>query len=230
MASAAAPRRAAHPLSSRLRGIADRLVAVYGRPRLSACDPLDTLIETVLSQNTSDVNSERAFASLRAAFPTWELAAAARPRAIERAIKSGGLARTKSRRIVKLLAAVREREGRLELSGLRRLDAARADARLRGLPGVGPKTRACVLLFALGKHAFPVDTHVHRLARRLGLVPERASAEKAHELLAPAVEQGRALDLHLNLIRLGREVCRARRPLCGACPLRVRCPSREAAA
>jgi len=230
MASAAAPRRAAHSLEKRLQRIADQLARVYGRPQLSRRDPLDTLIETVLSQNTSDVNSGRAFASLKAAFPTWELAAAARPRAIERAIKSGGLARTKSRRIVKLLAAVREREGRLDLGGLRRLDAAAADARLRGLPGVGPKTRACVLLFALRKHAFPVDTHVHRLALRLGLVPERARAEAAHELLAPAVPEGRALDLHLNLIRLGREVCRAQKPLCGACPLRVQCPSREAAA
>jgi endonuclease-3 len=226
MARAAAPRRAAPALERRLLRIADRLARAYGRPRRGRSDPLDSLIETVLSQNTSDVNSGRAFASLKAAFPTWQKAAVARPRALERAIKSGGLARTKSRRILKLLAAIREREGRLDLAGLRRLDAAAADARLRGLPGVGPKTRACVLLFALGKHAFPVDTHVHRLARRLGLVPERSSAEAAHELLAPAVREGRALDLHLNLIRLGREVCRARSPLCGACALGPLCPSR----
>lgn len=230
MASAAAPRRAAPRLQKRLLSIADRLAEVYGRPRLRKHDPLDTLIETVLSQNTSDVNSGRAFASLKAAFPTWQRAAAARPRAIERAIRSGGLARIKSRRILKLLAALREREGGFDLGALQRLDAAAADARLRGLPGVGPKTRACVLLFALRKHAFPVDTHVHRLARRLGLLPEGASAETAHQLLGPAVAEGRALDLHLNLIRLGREVCRARRPLCGGCALRARCPSRGAAA
>lgn len=223
---AAAPRRAAPALPARLLRVADRLARAYGRPRLGRSDPLDSLIETVLSQATSDVNSERAFASLKAAFPTWEAAAAARPRALERAIRCGGLARTKSRRILKLLAAVREREGRLDLSGLRRLDAVSADARLRGLPGVGPKTRACVLLFALRKHAFPVDTHVHRLARRLGLVPLRSSAEAAHELLSPAVREGRALDLHLNLIRLGREVCRARRPRCAECALGSLCPSR----
>ena len=225
MASAAAPRRAAPPLAKRLVRVADRLAAAYGRPRRPASDPLDSLIETVLSQNTSDVNSERAFASLKAAFPTWTAAARARPRAIERAIRCGGLARVKSRRILTLLRAIREREGRLDLGGLRRLDAAAADARLSGLPGVGPKTRACVLLFALGKHAFPVDTHVHRIAGRLGLIDPLTSAERAHAVLGPAVPRGRALDLHLNLIRLGRELCRAREKRCAPCALRPLCPS-----
>lgn len=209
----------------RLRKLADLLAAAYGRPRRRRVDALDSLIQTVLSQNTSDVNSDRAFASLKAAFPTWEKAAAARPRAIETAIRSGGLARTKSRRILKLLLAVRQREGRLDLSALQELDAREADARLRGLPGVGPKTRACVLLFALGKHAFPVDTHVQRVTRRLGLIDEKTSAERAHEILGPQVPRGRALDLHLNLIRLGRELCRARAPRCAACTLRRMCPS-----
>ena len=219
------PRRALPSLRKRLCKIADLLAASYGRPRRRRTDPLDSLIQTVLSQNTSDANSDRAFASLKDAFPTWERAAAARPGPIERAIRSGGLARTKSRRILKLLAAVRQREGGLHLRALRRLDATEADLRLRGLPGVGPKTRACVLLFAFGKHAFPVDTHVQRVTQRLGLIDEKASAERAHDILGPAVPQGRALDLHLNLIRLGRELCRARAPRCGACALRRLCPS-----
>jgi endonuclease-3 len=230
MRESAAPPRAAHRLDERLLAVADRLVSAYGRPRPGRSDPLDCLVETVLSQNTSDTNSGRAFASLRRAFPRWSAAAAASPRAIERAIRSGGLARTKSRRLSRMLRAIQQREGRLDLRALGRLPAAAADARLRGLPGVGPKTRACVLLFALRKHAFPVDSHVHRLARRLGLVPARASAEAAHELLGPAVAPGRCLDLHLNLIRLGREVCRPRRPDCGACALRGECPSRGALA
>lgn len=226
MSSAAAAGRPAARLPSRLQSLSERLARRYGRPRRRRSDPLDGLIQTVLSQNTSDVNSERAFASLKAAFPSWSSAAEARPRSLERAIRSGGLARTKSRRIRALLRAVHTREGRYDLSGLRRLDAAGADARLRGLPGVGPKTRACVLLFSLGKHAFPVDTHVHRVARRLGLIGARVSAERAHDLLGPCVPRGRALDLHLNLIRLGRELCRPRVPRCRECPLRAGCPGR----
>jgi endonuclease-3 len=212
-------------LAQRLLRVADRLAAAYGRPRRRAAEPMDSLIETVLSQNTSDVNSGRAFASLKRAFPRWSQAARARPQEIERAIRCGGLARVKSRRILRLLAALREREGRLDLDSLRPLDAAAADARLAGLPGVGPKTRACVLLFGLGKQAFPVDTHVHRVARRLGLIGPKTSAERAHALLGPLVPRGRALDLHKNLIRLGRDLCRAHRPRCAPCALRPLCPS-----
>lgn len=215
--------RSAASLSRRLLSVARRLEAAYGRPRRRPSDPLDELVGTVLSQHTSDANSGRAFRSLKAAFPTWAAAAAAPARAIEGAIRVGGLARTKSRRILGLLATLREREGRYDLSLLRRLDAAAAEDRLRGLPGVGPKTRACVLLFACGYSAFPVDTHVHRIVRRLGLVPARASAEAAHDTLATAVPRGRALALHLNLIRLGRELCRPREPRCPGCPLRRAC-------
>jgi endonuclease III len=210
-------------VTNRLETVADALAAEYGRPRRRLSDPLDVLIATVLSQNTSDVNSTRAFASLESAFASWEEVAAARLSALERAIRSGGLARTKARRIRAILRAVRECEGRLDLGSLRGLDAEAAEARLRGLPGVGPKTRACVLLFGCGLPAFPVDTHVHRVVRRLGLVGERASAEAAHEALAPVVPRGRALELHLNLIRLGREVCRPRSPDCAACPVRRKC-------
>jgi endonuclease-3 len=210
-------------LRSRVRRIADRLVLRYGRPRRRAEDPLDCLIETVLSQNTSDRNSRRAFAALKAAFPRWEDAARARTMAVERAIRSGGLARIKSLRIKRLLAAVRGRVGRLDLRVLRGLALAQADAWLQGLPGVGPKTRACVLLFACRHPAFPVDTHVARIARRTGLIGPRTTAEAAHALLLPAVPEGRHLELHLNLIRLGRELCRPRAPRCPECPIRCEC-------
>jgi endonuclease III len=210
-------------LHSRLVVVADRLVTVYGRPVHRRRDPLSELVRTVLSQNTSDVNSDRAYRSLRTAFPKWESAARARPSAVEHAIRIGGLAHIKARRLQHALREVRAREGRYSLRGLQGLDLAAANGRLAGIAGVGPKTRACVLLFACGLPAFPVDTHVHRVARRLGLVPEGASAERSHAVLEPAVPSGRALELHLNLIRLGREVCRPRTPRCPRCPLRPAC-------
>lgn len=211
-------------LRLRLGRIADRLAGVYGRPRRRRADPLDVLIETVLSQNTSDLNSGRAFRSLKAAFPSWPAVARARPSSVERAIRVGGLARVKSRRIQSILGMLRARDGGYDLRPLRRLDPARAAASLAELPGVGPKTRACVLLFACGQPAFPVDTHVHRIVGRLGLVDPRVGAARAQALLEPYVPPGRALDLHLNLIRLGREVCRPRAPRCPSCALRASCP------
>lgn len=210
-------------LPSRLRRLAARLATAYGRPRRPRVDPLDALIETMLSQNTSDVNSGRAFASLRAAYPTWRQAARARLAGLEAAIRCGGLARTKSRRIRLVLEAVKARAGAHDLRFLRRLPAPDAERWLGGLPGVGPKTRACVLLFACGHPAFPVDTHVHRIARRAGLISPRDSAERAHQILGPAVPAGRHLDLHLNLVRLGRERCRPRAPACAGCPIRAEC-------
>jgi endonuclease III len=210
-------------LSARVATCADRLAAVYGRPDRGRSDPLSELMRTVLSQNTSDLNSGRAYRSLRRAFPTWRSVAEASPAKVERSIRMGGLARTKSVRIQRLLRDVRAREGRYSLESLGTLGLDAASQHLAGLSGVGPKTRACVLLFACGLPAFPVDTHVHRIVRRLGLVPEGTSAEKAHALLEPAVPRGRALDLHLNLIRLGREICRPRTPRCGCCPLRRTC-------
>jgi endonuclease-3 len=212
-------------LRRRLLAIADRLAGWNGRPTVRPGDPLAELVATVLSQNTSDLNSGRAYRSLRRAFPSWSKVARASPESIEDAIRCGGLARVKSRRILQVLHAVREREGRLDLRFLRQLPPAEAEAHLIGLPGVGPKTRACVLLFSCGHPAFPVDTHVHRIARRLGVVPERATAERAQAILEPSVPAGRHLDLHLNLIRLGREICRPAQPRCPECPLVALCPS-----
>ena len=221
---------AASSLSRRLSEIDRRLARAYGRPRRARRDPLDTLVETVLSQHTSDLNSGRAFASLKQAFPRWSGAAGAPAPRIERAIRVGGLARVKSRTIKRLLAQVKEREGRYDLSRLRRLRPAAARETLLGLAGVGPKTRACVLLFACGQAAFPVDTHVHRIVRRLGLVGASDSAERAQEALEPQVTRAVALPLHLNLIRLGREVCRPRDPRCPVCPLRGLCAHARSAA
>jgi endonuclease-3 len=221
---------AAASLGTRLARVADRLADVYGRPRRRLADPLDCLIETILSQNTSDVNSSRAFGELKRAFPRWSAAAAAPRSAIERAIRPGGLARLKSRRIQDVLRRLGVRARRSGLEGLRRMPAPQAAQRLTGLPGVGPKTRACVLLFAGGHPAFPVDTHVHRVVRRLGLACEGWDAARTQQALEPWVPPGRALDLHLNLIRLGRELCRPRGPRCCACPLRDGCAYALAAA
>ena len=210
----------------RVRAILARLEKRWGAmapPR--RVDPLDELVLTVLSQHTSDLNAERAFASLREAFPTWDDVTAAPTPAVADAIRSGGLADTKAPRIQAILRAVHDREGRLDLSRLRDLSDGDARAYLTSLPGVGPKTAAVVLSFALGRDAIPVDTHVHRVSKRLGLIPANASAEKADRLLHDLVPDGLRTPLHVALIRLGREICKAPTPLCRQCPLKDLCPT-----
>ena len=210
----------------RVRAILRRLERRFGPlspPRASA--PLDELILTVLSQHTSDVNADRAFTSLRTAFPTWDQVAAAPQAALADAIRSGGLADTKAPRIQTILREVSEREGGYDLSRLRDMPDAEARAYLTSLPGIGPKTAAVVLSFALGRDAIPVDTHVHRVARRLGLVPAKASAERADRLLHDLVPDGLRTSLHVGLIRLGREICKPGRPKCEECPLSDLCPT-----
>jgi endonuclease III len=204
----------------------DRLRKRFGElepPRRA--DPLEELILTVLSQHTSDINAERAFALLRAAFPTWSDVVGAPALAVADTIRSGGLANTKAPRIQAILRDVHEREGRYDLSWLR--DASDSDARsyLTSLPGVGPKTAAVVLSFALGRDAIPVDTHVHRVSMRLGLVPPKVSAERADRLLHDLVPDGLRTQLHVALIRLGREICKAPVPRCRQCPLKDLCPT-----
>jgi endonuclease-3 len=190
------------------------------KPRLPI---LDELIATVLSQHTSDLNSERAFAQLKAAFPDWDQVLSAPVRQVADAIRCGGIADAKARRIQHILAAIREREGRIDLSRLLDLDDAAVEAYLTSLPGVGPKTAACVLVFSMGRAAFPIDTHVHRVAIRLGWIPPGTTAEQAHRILAPAVPPAIRYDLHLALITHGRTVCKAQRPRCEACVLRAEC-------
>lgn len=190
------------------------------KPRLPA---LDELVATVLSQHTSDLNSERAFAQLKQRFPTWDEVLAAPVGQVADAIRCGGIAEQKARRIQQILAAIGDREGAIDLSRLDGMDDAAVEEYLLSLPGVGPKTAACVLVFSMGRAAFPIDTHVHRIATRLGWIPPGTTADRAHRLLGPAVPPGIRYDLHLALIIHGRTVCKAQRPRCEACVLRDLC-------
>lgn len=204
----------------------ERLVEVYGIPPWEPDgDALGGLISTILSQHTSDLNSGRAYVSLRARFPTWEEARDAPEDALAEAIRSGGLARVKARSIQKTLRALTERDPEQPFT-LRWLDSGdieRARAELITLPGVGMKTASCVLLFSLGRPAFPVDTHVWRVTRRLGLIGASVSADAAHSALERLIPPEWRHTMHINLIRLGRQVCHAQRPACDVCPLRARC-------
>jgi len=206
--------------------IVERLSALYGRPVWRPHgDAMTELVLTILSQNTSDTNSGRAFMRLISRFPTWGELMAAAPGKIESEIQVGGLAPTKSVRIKAVLEEVWRRQGSFDVSFLRELPLAEAKAWLRSLPGVGPKTAACVLMFALGRPALPVDTHVGRVAQRLGLVPAKTGAAAAHDLLEAALAPEEVYAFHVSLIKHGRRLCRAQRPLCAECPLADRCPS-----
>jgi len=212
------------PVVAGIRTVQQRLRAEQGRFVPKPVLPvIDEIVATVLSQHTSDINSERAFAQLKDVFPSWEQVAAAPVGQVADAIRCGGIADQKARRIQQILAAIEDREGRISLGRLADLDDAAVAAYLESLPGVGPKTAACVLTFALGRAAFPVDTHVHRVAIRLGWIPAKATADQAHRLLGPSVPPDIRYDLHLALITHGRQVCRAQRPRCGDCVLRDLC-------
>lgn len=187
-------------------------------------DPLDMLILAMLSQATSDRHAQVAFSRLRARFPAWDQVLDAPTHQIHEAIAFGGLGAQKARRIKQVLELVAGR-GALELGWLRGYPPGEAMAFLTGLPGVGPKTAACVLLFGLGHPAFPVDTHVARLCRRLGLAGPREPAGRIQERLGKLVDPARARELHLALIHHGRGVCRARRPGCDRCVLASLCPT-----
>lgn len=184
---------------------------------------IDEVIATVLSQHTSDRNSGRAFAQLKARFPSWEQVADAPAEDVADAIRCGGIADQKARRIQQILAAIEDREGRIDLDRLRGLGDRAAESYLLSLPGVGPKTAACVLVFSMGRAAFPIDTHVHRVTTRLGWIPPTATADQAYRLLAPRVPPDIRYDLHIALVTHGRTVCRAQRPRCGECVLRDLC-------
>ncbi|MFN2520766.1 MAG: endonuclease III [Candidatus Limnocylindria bacterium] len=213
-------------LRTRIRAIARRLLGAYGvPPQPRRLPPLDELVLTILSQNTSDTNRDRAYADLRHAFPTWDEVADAPAPAIASAIHRGGLGPTKAPRLKAALRALRERGIALGDGALLGGDDDRALYDLLvSLPGVGPKTAACVLLFSCDRPYFPVDTHVHRLAVRLGLVPPAASAVAAQTALQAAVPPALVYEVHMNLIRHGREVCVAHRPYCSACALAGLCP------
>ncbi len=193
----------------------------YGprRPSRRRQNPLDALVHTLLSQNTSDVNSSRAFARLRQRFPDWEDVHRAPLRSLISAIRSGGLANIKAVRIKALLEQIWAEQGHFDLSFLSDLPDEEVRAYLARFKGIGPKTIACVLLFGMGRPAFPVDTHVFRVSRRLGLLDGRPTPETAQASLESRVPPGDRYALHLDLVQHGRQVCRARRPACGSCIL-----------
>ena len=188
-------------------------------------DAVSELVFTILSQHNSDLNAFRAYDSLRDAFGEWEHVAEADPEDIARVIWNGGLSRIKAPRIKAVLQDIRERRGSLDLDFLAEMPLEDAKAWLRELPGVGPKTAAIVLSFALGMPAMPVDTHIHRVSRRLGLIGPKVTADQAHDILESSVPPELVFALHVHIIAHGRQVCRARRPLCDRCVLSERCPS-----
>lgn len=185
---------------------------------------LDALVGTILSQNTSDVNSHAAFDELMRRFDDWDAVRRAPVGRIARAIRRAGLSNRKAPRIKAILEKIHKERGRLSLGFLGSMPTAKAVEYLRELPGVGPKTAACVLLFACREPVLPVDTHVHRVSRRLGLIALGTGAEKAHQELAPLVPPRRVLEFHVQLIRHGRRRCTARNPKCEGCPLLDLCP------
>ncbi len=199
------------------------LLEAYGEHVWSPHDPVATLISTIISQNTNDTNRDVAFERLRERFPTWEQVRDAREEAIVEAIRPAGLGPTKAPRIQSALHRITERTGAISLDFLHDLPTEEARGWLIDLPGVGPKTAAIVLCFALGRAAFPVDTHVHRVSQRLGLIPEGTSRERAHVLLEALLPERIYYSFHLNLIAHGRAICHSRNPDCGACILREVC-------
>ena len=206
--------------------IIDRLDNEYGRREWkNHRDPVSELILTILSQHTSDVNSRRAFSRLVDDFKTWGEVAGADLAAIERSIRSAGLARVKAPRIKNILNTIKQRRGSLDLSFLASLPMDEAKLWLEQLPGVGPKTAACVLLFSLKVPALPVDTHIHRVAGRLGLIDNKTSADKAHRALEPLIPPQHIYSFHINLIEHGRRVCHAQNPKCKSCLFSHECPS-----
>jgi endonuclease-3 len=215
-------------VSVRVPQIIRLLSAEYGRRKWhQRQSPIEVLVQTVLSQNTSDRNSGRAFEQLLASFGSWEDVANASVSEISHVIKAGGLGDVKARYIKQALEEIRRRRRGFGLEFLRKLPVDEARDWLRQLPGVGMKTASCVLLFSLGMPALPVDTHVLRVAKRLGLIDPRVSAEQAHRRLEGLVPPQDVYQFHVLLIEHGRRICKAQRPRCKECVLGGLCPSYE---
>jgi endonuclease-3 len=201
-----------------------RLLEAFGEPIWrNPLPPVDELVSTILSQNTNDSNRDRAFNSLRAVFPTWEQVRDAKVEDVVSAIRPAGLANQKGPRIQQVLREITKERGSLDLTFLNALPLEEARAWLMKFNGVGPKTAAIVLCFSLGRPAFPVDTHIYRVTGRLGLRPEKMNVEDAHPYLESLFLPETYYAAHLNIIRLGREICIARKPNCPVCPLRPLC-------
>ena len=204
--------------------VAAALTGAYGYPNWRPhLPPVDELVNTILSQNTSDTNRDRAFEALKARFPSWEAVRDADPQAVIEAIRPAGLANQKGPRIQAALRYLTQTQGRITLEHLQGMSVEEAKAWLTAINGVGPKTAAIILLFSMGRPAFPVDTHVHRVTRRLGLIGGKTSAEQAHLELEQVVPPQDFYAFHLQVIRHGRQVCHARNPACDVCVLRDYC-------
>jgi endonuclease-3 len=188
---------------------------------------LNELIFTVLTQHTSDINAERAYDSLRKTLPTWGEVVEADTAVVGKAIHHGGLANQKSVRIQNILNEILKRRGRFDLEFLAELPLEQARKWLMSLPGVGPKTAAVVMAFSLKMPAFPVDTHIHRVSKRLGLINKRTSADQAHPILEQLIPEDDRYNMHVLLITHGRQICKARIPQCDRCPLAAECPSNK---
>jgi endonuclease III len=209
-----------NPLKKRALKIHERLLEFYGEPIWRNPLPaIDELVSTILSQNTNDINRDRAFNSLRATFGTWEEVRDAKTQDVIEAIRPAGLANQKGPRIQQVLRSITEERGSLDLSFLEDLSVDEARAWLTKFNGVGPKTAAIVLCFSLNKPAFPVDTHIYRVTGRIGLRPEKMTVEQTHPHLESLFPPETYYAAHLNIIRLGREICQARRPRCEVCPI-----------
>jgi endonuclease-3 len=196
---------------------------MYGEPRGRGRDPVSQLIATMLSQATTDTQTARSFENLRRRFPTWEEVRDAPAAEIAKQIKGSGLSKQKAPRIKSALQHITRERGKIELNFLKRMPDEEAYRWLTRIKGVGSKTASIVLLFAFHRPLFPVDTHIHRITRRLGWVPQNASADKAHGILQPLIPDEAHYRLHVNLIRFGREICIARLPRCEVCPLTDLC-------
>ena len=215
-------------LQKRALAVHQKLLEAFGEPVWRTPLPaIDELVSTILSQNTNDVNRDRGFNALRAKFPTWEVVRDAKPEEVIEAIRPAGLANQKGPRIQQVLRSITEERGLLNLDFLAGLPIEEARSWLTRFNGVGPKTAAIVLCFSLNMPAFPVDTHIYRVSGRIGLRPEKMTVEQAHPYLESIFPPETYYAAHLNLIRLGREVCGARKPNCAACPIRELCDYNE---
>ncbi|HET6846943.1 MAG TPA: endonuclease III [Anaerolineales bacterium] len=211
-------------LARRARRVHEVLLKAYGEPRWrTPLPPVDELVSTILSQNTNDLNRDRAFSALRARFPTWEAVRDAPKRDVIEAIRPAGLGNQKGPRIQSVLRQITRERGALDLAFLADLQDEDARAWLMRFKGVGPKTAAIVLQFSLNKPAFPVDTHIYRVSGRIGLRPHAMTVVKAHSQLEALLPPDTYYAAHLNLIRLGRETCHPRKPDCPECPVRRLC-------
>jgi endonuclease-3 len=215
------PRRVTNPLPR----ILSLLRRAYG-PRSAKCrgDAVSVLVDTILSQNTSAANSDAGYRQLRRKFRTWKQVADAPVAEVERCIRVSGLSNLKAPRIQSILRRIKSDRGKIDLQFLNELEDAAACDYLRAFPGVGPKTACCTLLFAFGKALFPVDTHIHRIARRLALVSPKATAEQTQEMLTPMIQPADRYETHVLIIEHGRKTCRAINPRCHDCVLLKMCP------